>query len=73
MSLRKIRARFIPSEAVGDVASVEVFGETLTADFAVIEVDDDVFAKLKGNQHIEVQVQKPTSAGQPAQFVAPRG
>lgn len=68
MSLRKVRARFIPSEAVGNVASVEVFGETLTADLSEIEVSDDVFAKLKDNPHLEVQVRKP-SVTQPAQVV----
>lgn len=60
MSLRKIRARFVPSEAVGDVRTVEVFGETLSEDFSEIEVSDEVFAKLKGNPHIEVQVKKAT-------------
>lgn len=69
MSLRKVRARFIPSEAVGNVASVEVFGETLTAELTEIEVSDDVFAKLQDNPHLEVQVRKP-SVTQPAQ-VAP--
>lgn len=69
MSLRKIRARLIPSEGLGDVATVDVFGETLAADFAVIEVSDDVFAKLKGNPHVEVQV--PRLSAQSVQ-VAPR-
>lgn len=66
MSLRKARARFVPSEDVGPVQVVEVFGETLTDDFSEIEVSDEVFEKLKGNPHIELQVPRVEAGNSPA-------
>jgi hypothetical protein len=55
MSLRKVEARFSPSDATGDMRFVEVFGVTLTAEFTAIEVSDAVLAKLRGNPHIVVK------------------
>jgi hypothetical protein len=56
MSPRKVEARLLAdAETTGDVRAVQVFGHTLTTEFAELEVTEGVFGKLRANPHVEIK------------------
>lgn len=57
--MTKVQARLIgPVEELGQSGSIEFFGQTVTREFATIELTKDQIEKANGNRFIELKGQK---------------
>ncbi len=57
--MTKVQARLIgPEEELGQVSSVEFFGQTVTREFSPIELTKEQIEKANGNRFIELKGQK---------------